>query len=173
MARVGTYAADIRSLEEIADHHNDVVQALNDYYAAHPVPRFTAYHPEEIWAELNFRLEEQEKQSSLMVLAYLEARWRKDYGLRCRNKDKDPLSRHLRELKRTQGNRVSFEDYLLPAWVSFEVMPKNLSSEVRAAFKFRHWLAHGRYWEPDLGRRFDYSYIHQLAFLCQPYFKYD
>ena len=32
------------------------------------------------------------------------------------------------------------------------------------AFKYRHWLAHGRYWEPKLGRIYDYYSLYDLAY---------
>jgi len=35
--------------------------------------------------------------------------------------------------------------------------------ELRGAFKFRHWLAHGSYWPPKLGRRYDFTFVYSLA----------
>ncbi|WP_157056914.1 hypothetical protein [Herbaspirillum autotrophicum] len=160
---------------DVAVHHNDVENSLQDYFSSSSPSakiRFFDYLPHVVLTELQERLAEQDKQSSLMVLAHLEARWRTDYLKRCQNKDKDPLSRHLRKLKRKHGSEVKFEESLLTAWVAFSGIEKRLASEIKAAFKFRHWLAHGRYWEPDLGRRFDYHYIYQLAKECDSYFKY-
>lgn len=36
-------------------------------------------------------------------------------------------------------------------------------SDLKDAFKYRHWLAHGRYWEPKLGRKYDYFSVFTLA----------
>lgn len=47
-----------------------------------------------------------------------------------------------------------------------EVHPqyKGFISELITAFKYRHWLAHGRYWEPKLGRIYDYYSLYDLAY---------
>ena len=41
--------------------------------------------------------------------------------------------------------------------------PSRLIGDVRGAFKFRHWVAHGRYWVAKLGRKYDFAYVHLLA----------
>jgi hypothetical protein len=38
-----------------------------------------------------------------------------------------------------------------------------LIGELRSAFKFRNWLAHGRYWTPKLGRNYDFESLYLLA----------
>jgi hypothetical protein len=40
---------------------------------------------------------------------------------------------------------------------------RSLIGELRGAFRFRHWLAHGRYWTPKLGRRYNYEDVYALA----------
>ena len=61
------------------------------------------------------------------------------------------------------GNRASLEDEILEAWRDHADGARQVVSELRGAFKYRHWLAHGRYWVPKLGRKFDYHGIHLLA----------
>jgi hypothetical protein len=34
---------------------------------------------------------------------------------------------------------------------------------LKAAFLYRHWLAHGRYWKPKLGRVHDFDSLYLLA----------
>jgi hypothetical protein len=34
---------------------------------------------------------------------------------------------------------------------------------LRGALNFRHWIAHGRYWEPKLGRAYGFADIYNLA----------
>jgi len=36
-----------------------------------------------------------------------------------------------------------------------------LISELRSVFKFRHWLAHGRFWQ--IGRKYDFQTLYLLA----------
>jgi hypothetical protein len=42
--------------------------------------------------------------------------------------------------------------------------------ELRGAFKFRHWLAHGRYWKPKFGRRYDFNDIYTIADIALKHF---
>jgi len=37
----------------------------------------------------------------------------------------------------------------------------SLIGELKGAFRFRHWLAHGRYFQP--GRKYDYRGLYVLA----------
>lgn len=43
-------------------------------------------------------------------------------------------------------------------------MSKALLGELAGAFRYRHWLAHGRYWQPKLGRKYDYLSVFGLAY---------
>ena len=49
--------------------------------------------------------------------------------------------------------------------------------DLKGAFKFRHWLAHGRYWDPNLGRKkYDFQSLYALAeefFECFLYKKFE
>jgi hypothetical protein len=36
-------------------------------------------------------------------------------------------------------------------------------SDFRGALSFRHWLAHGRYWTPKLGRRYAVRDVFEIA----------
>ena len=38
-----------------------------------------------------------------------------------------------------------------------------LIGDLRGAFRFRHWLAHGRYWNPKLGQKYDFVSVYSLA----------
>jgi hypothetical protein len=42
-------------------------------------------------------------------------------------------------------------------------LERKLIGDLRGAFNFRHWLAHGRYWEPKLGRNYDFVTVYGLA----------
>ena len=97
-------------------------------------------------------------------MSALEALFRIDYLTRCYNKKKDPLSRKMRGISRKKGVRTSLENDILRLWK--EVCPeyKSFISEVITAFDYRNWLAHGRYWEPKLGRNYDYNSLYDLAY---------
>jgi len=45
-----------------------------------------------------------------------------------------------------------------------EYTTSNLFFELKLAFKFRHWIAHGRYWKPKIGKKYDFNEIFKLAY---------
>lgn len=86
-----------------------------------------------------------------------------DYRYRCKRKLKDKLSRRFRQIYKSHAERVQLDEDILEGWAEDSTAPRQLISELRGAFHFRHWLAHGRYWEPKLGRKYDYNYLFLLA----------
>jgi hypothetical protein len=40
---------------------------------------------------------------------------------------------------------------------------KSLIDDLIGAFGYRNWLAHGRYWIPKLGRKYDYESVYKPA----------
>ena len=108
-------------------------------------------------------LDENERNSSMNILAALEAAFRIDFIQRSQARKRDGLSRVLRRLYTKEGARVSLEDDILPRWKQEYPELRSIVSELIGAFKYRHWLAHGRYWTPRLGRRYDYQEVYALA----------
>ncbi|MCX6832138.1 MAG: hypothetical protein NT028_08410, partial [candidate division Zixibacteria bacterium] len=155
-------------LEEVTTHHSDVEAALRKYYLpdgerAFLPAKFVGYTKQELYSEFCARIEELEQTSSLTLLSSLEASLRIDYLNRCDRKKKDDLSREFRLIYKKQQSNISLEDGILEAWKRHCPELNALISEVIAVFKYRHWLAHGRYWKPKLGRKYDYSYIYSLT----------
>jgi hypothetical protein len=58
---------------------------------------------------------------------------------------------------------VSLEDDILGLWSQHHPTLKKRIGEFRGALKLRHWLAHGRYWIPKLGRKYDFADVYLLA----------
>ncbi|MGA2184003.1 MAG: hypothetical protein ABSH47_13320 [Bryobacteraceae bacterium] len=150
--------------DELAAYHQDVVDALHLYFS--PVAptfavRFVGRTQDEVRRELASRVDESDLRSALAVLTSLEAGFRIDFDFRCQNRLKDGLSRHFRELAKSRGEKVPLDD-ILEAWKEHGPYPATVS-ELRGAFKFRHWLAHGRLGEPKLGRRYDFFGVHLMA----------
>ena len=155
------------SLLKIADYYDDSEKALRLFFSPenHGYSlRFIGYTRDEVEEELKLRLQELDRAVSLSILSALEALFRIDYLTRCYNKKKDPLSRKMRGISRKKGVRTSLENDILRLWK--EVCPeyKSFNSEVIPAFDYRNWLAHGRYWEPKLGRNYDYNSLYDLAY---------
>ena len=157
------------NLQEIAEHHSDIENALKDYYSfsggvgLSSQSKFRGYTQQELLTEFKKRIEELERTSSLSLLSSLEASLIIDYLSRCYGKKKDPLSRDLRELHNSKAQRASLEQDILTIWKKHHPDFQPLISELIGAFKYRHWLAHGRYWKPKLGRKYDYQYTYSLA----------
>ena len=166
MARRVTFSGDHQSLLDIALHHSDLENALSAYLSPMTEKsgaRFVGYRSEELRRELLARRAEIDLSSSLNVLAAIEAAFRIDYLRRCQEKRKDGISRSLRKIRGTKGSRASLEDDILLVWSAQSDGSKTIVSALRGALKFRHWLAHGRYWTPRLGRKYDFHSIYLIA----------
>jgi hypothetical protein len=97
------------------------------------------------------------------LLSALEAAFRIDYLQRSYQRKKDKLSKTFRNLHQQKGSRASLEENILSVWKEHTSVPANLIGDLRGVFKYRHWLAHGRYWTPKLGQKYDYDSIYELA----------
>jgi hypothetical protein len=155
------------SLSDINAYYVDSKRALKIYFNSHSFnfdSRFANYTINEIEQELQARLDELDRLTSFSILSSLEASFRMDYLTRCNQKKKDALSRKMRRMYQIRGSRASLEDDVLRLWKEAYPEYKSFISEVITAFKYRHWLAHGRYWEPKLGRIYDYYSLYDLAY---------
>jgi hypothetical protein len=166
MARRVSFSGAHLPIEEIVNHHRDLGASLALYFSAGSPSfqaRFWGYPPARVREELVLRLYEADLTSSLTVLASVEAAFRIDYLQRCYRREKDPVSRALRAVYKIKGQNASLEDEIFEAWLNNSSGSSSIVSELRSAFRFRHWLAHGRYWTPRLGRRYGFDDIFSLA----------
>jgi hypothetical protein len=131
------------SLGGAAQYHYDVVESLKRYFG-----------PDS--PETGLR-------SSLAILTWIEAAFQLDYRYRCRNRLRDDLSRAFRATYKRRPDNVSLEKDIFDAWSSYASGAHQLIAGLRSAFKFRNWLAHGRYWTPKLGRSYDFESLYLLA----------
>lgn len=166
MAKRVTFSGDHQSLSDIALHHSDLEGALAAYF--NPLTeksgsRFVGYSSEELRHELLTRRAEIDLSSSLNLLAAVEAAFRIDYLKRSQEKRKDNISRDLRKIYSKKGSRASLEDDIFNVWSAQSEGSKAIVAALRGAFRFRHWLAHGRYWTPKLGRKYDFYSIYLIA----------
>ena len=98
----------------------------------------------------------------MSILAALEAAFRIDYLQRCYKRLRDPLSRAFRNAHQEKGARVPLED-IFSMWQLHSNVSPSVTTDLERVFRYRHWLAHGRYWTPKIGREYDYSDIYALA----------
>ena len=157
---------DHPDLERIATHHAVLEEAIRLYHSPSN-PRFAVLFEfdtrEEIRSKRDSALHETRAASAMTLLASIEASFRVDYLQRHYARKKDPLSRAFRSLHKEKQENVSLSGDILEAWRMHSDIPPGLLGDIRSAFKYRHWLAHGRYWAPKFGRRYDFETIYGLA----------
>ena len=173
--RIG-FAASYPELEDIVDHYEVSVKSMTLLYSRlNPgfVNEFQYYSQDEIERERDDRLEEIDASAALTLLASIEASFRVDYLKRCYLRRKDPLSREFRLLYKRKGRIVSLEGELLDGWRRHSNVRQSLLGDIQGAFKYRHWLAHGRYWVPRLSRRYDFSNVFSLAHEVDELFPFE
>ena len=177
MAKRKRFSISNRILEirEIADHHSDTEKALKEYYSLSRSKKFLPakfmdYSKENLSVELHKRIAELEKTSSFTLLSFLEARFKVNYQNRCQRRERDPLTYDLRKIYKKKAGQASLENDILRTWKKYfqnhfpeDREARNLLSELTSAFKYRHWLAHGRYWVPKLGTPYDYYDVYVLS----------
>ena len=152
-------------IKQIDDRRRDTEAAIEAYFAIdnpNLAERFFGMSPHEVRTEKETLIEESQRSSSMDLFGALEAAFRVDFLQRCYRREKDEISRAFRDLYRDKGPRVSFEDGILAKWEEDLNVPKRVIRELTNAFKYRHWLAHGRYWRPKF-QRLDYAEVYALA----------
>ncbi|SRR5258708_110146 len=154
------------TLDEIANYRADVQLSLAASFRD-LLPEFVIRYAELTIQELRelqaARLRETDMQCALTVLGAVEAAFRIDYEIRCKSRLKDPLSRKFRNLYQKYQLRVRLEDDIFEIWKDESRATKSLIGNLKGAFDYRHWLAHGRYWPPKLGREYDFQTVFILA----------
>lgn len=141
-------------LDELASYHEDLIASLGLYFS----PSNPAFDARFAGKRI--------VRSAFFVLTRLEASFKMDFEFRCEKRLKDGLSRYFRKVSKRRKDAVRLDEDILEGWKMHSDIspePSRAIGELRGAFKFRHWLAHGRYWSPKLGRRYDFDSIHLLA----------
>jgi hypothetical protein len=163
MARQVVFSGEEQTLSDISEFYVDTEAALSQYYSLAEGNRFALYTLYEISEELYDRTSELNRAAALSVLASVEAAFRVDYLQRVYQRKKDKLSAAFRALYKRKGERASLDQDIFEAWKKQTSVSAHVIGQVKAAFEYRHWLAHGRYWTPNFGQRYDYQSIYALA----------
>lgn len=162
-----SFSPEILRIEVVAQKHQDMEKSLRFYYTEPNLElrdsKFVGYSKDDVRQELNERLIELDRDSAFGILAAIEASFRVDFFVRCNERWKDELSRSFRNLHKNKGNCVALEEEILKAWKQHVPTAKALISGIVGAFKYRHWLAHGRCWVPKLGQPYDFLSVYLLA----------
>lgn len=152
------------SLLDLAGYHRDAELSLRLYFTPiNPdfVVLFATDLPSDVAAKLTDRIDETDMRSALAIMARIEAAFRVDYLQRCERKKPDPVSIAFRALFRDQRRNVRLDEDIWEVWRGHHPSTRPLIGQLRSVFKFRHWLAHGRYWR--VGRKYDFQTLYILA----------
>jgi hypothetical protein len=127
--------------------------------------RFFGMTGEQVRRQLESRLEESDARSTFVALTSLEAAFRMDFAARCKKKLRDELSKHFRSINKHRKRKDSarLDEDILEGWKTHASARSRDISELRGAFKLRHWLAHGRYLAPRFDSKYDFDYVHLMA----------
>ena len=117
-------------------------------------PDFVGFSLNDVDQHFSRQQEELELMAVLALLIAAEGELRRDYWTRVYERRKDELSRHFREVYKDRGKRVSLEQHILEGWRRYRPETRSSVNQFTAALRYRHWLAHGRYWVARFGRRY-------------------
>ncbi len=166
MAKQVSFSNQDLGLDEIAMHYHSLVSALREYYSASSpsfVDRCGFCTNTEVEDELSRQLAEVDLTSALNVMSATEAALRVDYLDRAYRRGKDRLSRTMRDVYQAKAEKASLEDDIIAAWTATGIMTNQLAGDLKLAYRYRHWLAHGRYWTLKLGRKYDFFSLYVVA----------
>lgn len=156
------------TLADVARHHSVMQTATYEFFALGSValvghPSLAGYTGQPLDEVRSTVLAELDHSSALSVLSCAEAAIRTDYFRRVYAKRKSELSRALRQIYKDKEERARLDNDLLACWRDHSDLSKGLIGDLIGAFTYRHWLAHGRYWTPKFGRRYDYHSVYNIA----------
>jgi hypothetical protein len=106
-------------------------------------------------------IDELERLACFSIVSATEARLRVDYIDRIRRKDKSSIGRIFRELNRKRGERISLEEHIVENWK--KETGETIFSDFLGILNYRHWIAHGRYWNPKLGRKYPINIAYNIS----------
>jgi hypothetical protein len=154
-------------IEDIVGHYTDITQSLRLYFSKENPDHdiiFFGESPASVKERYHDNLREVEWNCILNMLAALEAAFRLDYLYRSVSRVKrDRISVECKKLYRLKQDKARLEADILDIWRRNTNAPKRLIGDLIAAYKLRHWLAHGRYWTPKLGRVYNFYLIYKVC----------
>ncbi|MFW3688146.1 MULTISPECIES: hypothetical protein [Klebsiella pneumoniae complex] len=109
-------------------------------------------------------LKENDITHSLLLLTTIEALIRLDADKKYCDKKKNTFSRLIKCIyDRTKGERIRLEEDLINTRMNEDdVSLRGKYIDLKKCFKYRHWLAHGRYWDPKRITEVDFDSIRVL-----------
>lgn len=172
MAKISLSGSE-KSIEEILSWYYDQKEALRDFKnkilaSLQIVPsvvdeKFITMTVEEINDYFISSVQELEHMVALDIISATEGNLRADFYIKVFNKDKSAIAREFRSLYKIKENKISLEEDIIENWKLFS-STKLYFSELLGLLKYRHWLAHGRYWNlTKKGRIYSVDEAYEIA----------
>lgn len=176
MSRIGFHPSGLNlKYKEISEYYESVRTSIGTFYLGGSdayLERFGFSSNQHVMDAYKKEADEFETSTCLTVLSALEARFRIDYLARVDKKLKDPLSRAFRKLYGRHKTELRFDD-LLNVWKNHAPSSTLYIGQLKTAQIYRHWLAHGRYWTPRLGRRHGFADLYELSSAIETAFPFE
>ncbi len=166
MAKKIKLVAKPLELQEIANYYQDSASALRLHFS-NKNPKFNEIFAIETYEEVTYRLKERinelDRSTSLTLLAALEAKFMLDCAKRAEINKRDSLSIALINYTANQKYNL-LDDNILDIWKSNTSVDPRRIEDLKGIYKYRHWLAHGRYWTPKMARPdYDYATVYEIV----------
>lgn len=150
----------------IMSHANRLKQSLVDDVTLNE-PEFLGMSLNELDAYFEEVRDEADCQASLFIIAAAEATIRVDFLERVYKRRKDSVSQTFRDIYKSRCDhskvKVRLAEDILDIWAENLPRAKNPVGTFKGALRFRDWLAHGRYWVPKLGQKYDPNGLAQIV----------
>jgi hypothetical protein len=147
--------------EALQDYRNKVVEELYSEVSLKHA-KFLNYTVEEINEYFDNSKLHLEELVTFELISSTEASLKMDYLRRSYNKDKSSIGRKFRDIYKLKTERVSLEKDIIETWKA-QLLYKNPFHDFLGLLNFRNWIAHGRYWNPRLGRQYTPEIAYSIA----------
>lgn len=166
MAKRLSRSGDELPLSEVYLYKKDAEEGLNLLFSqAEHYERFALMSAKEIQRLSMQRASELELQAIFSLMTSLEALCQLDFHDRIEKRYKDPLSKHFRA-SYMQPKRISFESDIINGWETVYPETRRFFQKIKVVLRYRHWLAHGRYWLIDKPK-ISFEELYELAEIIQ------
>lgn len=162
-------APQLYSLAEIKEYYDCSARAIDYEYSEsnpHYEVDFVGRSKKDVETEAGNVKKELSHVCGMCVMAYIESLFRIDCYVRANHKYKGELTGKIIEMLRDKKSipLIRFED-LLGVWKDAFSDEADLFRDINSCLKFRHWIAHGRYWKLDdnIDVHFDFDDVFRLA----------
>ena len=149
----------------LAEAQSEILKSLR--YGHTPSPWFARAFRGQTWEEVEAHFQAQRRRLDLLtmfeLLAMTEAILRLDLQDRVHTRRKDSLSRRFRELHKVRPRGIRLKEHLLQLMEEEGVVTGKALNDFRRLLRLRHWLAHGRHWNPKLGRSYTPGDVYDIS----------